>query len=91
MGNQDKGYVEFALQRLQFDLHGGAELFVEGCERLVQEQYRRAVYDRSRQGHALLLSAGQLMGLVVRSVGQSDLFEHRRRGLAPGAAAHAPV
>ena len=36
------------------------------------------VDQRAGDGHALLLAAGELGGLVVRAVGQPDRFERRQ-------------
>ena len=51
---------DLALNALQLPLHLLSQFQVERAERLVQEQRLRAVHERPRQRHALLLAARQL-------------------------------
>ena len=63
------------------DLHAAPGVQVPG--RLVGEEELRAVDQRPRDGHALLLAAGELRGFVVHAVAQAHALEHLRRALAP--------
>jgi hypothetical protein len=53
----DERDADLALQCLQFGLHGLAELQVEGTERFIQEEDRRAVDQRPGEGDPLTLAA----------------------------------
>ena len=67
---------DFLLDPLELDLHLLAELEVEGAQRLVQEQHRRAVDQRPRERDALRLPARDLVRLAVLEAGQLDELEH---------------
>ena len=68
------------------DFHAGVR--IEVARRLVGQQQGRAVDQRPRDGHALLLAAGHLRRLVVGAIGQADAVQQHVRkadGLAlPG-------
>ena len=66
------------LQLLQLDLHVLAQLQVERAERLVQQQERRLQHQAARNGHALLLPAGELVDTLRLRPGQAHAFEHLR-------------
>ena len=66
------------LRRWKIVHHLDARAGVEVAGRLVGQQDRRVVDERPRDGHALLLAAGQLVRVMVRPLLQAD----RRRGLA---------
>ena len=51
-----------ALQVLQFELHLRAQLAVQRGQRFIEQQHGGPVDQRARQGHALLLPAGQFIG-----------------------------
>ena len=74
-----------AIQRLQqvHDLLGAAP--VEIARRLVAHQQRRIRDQRARDRDALLLTAGQLVRLVLAAIGQTDQLQ-RRLARACGAA-----
>ena len=65
--------------------HVGAGDLVEGGERLVHQQQRRAEGDGAHEGDALLHAARQLVRVGVGELGQADLVEQlgRRRAVAP--------
>ena len=60
VGHVEEGDAHLALDALELDLHGLANLRVEGAHRLVEQQDARLIHQRARQRDALLLSAGQL-------------------------------
>src|SRR5690606_33679249 len=67
---------------LELDLHLLAQLEVERSERLVEQQDVRVVDERASQRDALLLPAGELVGLPLLVAGQVDQVEHRRHLVA---------
>ena len=56
---------------------------VEVAGGLVGEQERRLRDQRAGNGHALLLAAGELVGMMVRAVGEPHRVERRHRAFAP--------
>ena len=64
---------------------------VESAGRLVGEQEARVVHERPRDGDALLLSAGQLHGSVMRPIGEADPSERLQGALAAGLAVAAGI
>ncbi len=62
MRNVDGRDAQFLLDGADFSAQGNADLCIQGGERLVQQEHLWAVGKRTRQGHALLLSAGELAG-----------------------------
>ena len=54
---------------------GGAQVRVERGERLVQEQDLGFDRERPREGHALLLAAGELVGVAALQARQPDHLE----------------
>ena len=62
--------------------HRFAALRIEVAGRLVGEQDERLAGDGARDGDALLLTARQLAGQVLRAVRHADAFERRRRRAA---------
>ena len=67
VGHVDEGDADVALQLLELELHGFAQLGVERAERFVEQQHGGLVDQRPRQGDALLLAARQLARLAPRS------------------------
>ena len=60
VGDVDEGDADVALQLLELQLHGLAQLGVEGAEGLVEEQHGGPVDEGARERHALLLAAREL-------------------------------
>ena len=81
VGHVDEGDADLLLDALELDLEPFAQLEVEGAERLVEEQEVGPVDQRTGQGHALLLAAGELVRLASLVAGEMDELEH-----LPGAA-----
>ena len=65
MRDQQEGYAKVAVQVLQLQLHGRAQLLVERRQRLVEQQHARLVDQCPRQRDALLLPAGKLVDLSL--------------------------
>ncbi len=76
MGHVDERDPDLLLDALELDLHLLAQLEVEGAERLVEEQHRRAVDERPRERDALGLAAGDLGRLALLEARQLDELEH---------------
>ena len=64
VGDVDEGEPDLGLDALELDLHLAAQLEVERAERLVEQQHLGVVDQRAGQCHALLLAAGELVGLA---------------------------
>src|SRR5262252_2920026 len=77
------GDSALAIQALEnpHDFDAGFRVEVPG--RLVGQQDRRVVDQRARDGDALLLSARELVRMMVGAVAQADEFEHLLRTLVP--------
>ncbi len=73
---------ELRLEELELELHLLAQLPVEGAERLVEQQDRRAVDERPCERDALLLAAGELGGLAVGEAAHLHHVERGRHALA---------
>src|SRR5471030_1441410 len=56
--DEDRGEAKPALQAADLELHGLAQLAVEGAERLVEQQQTRIEDDGAGQRHPLLLATG---------------------------------
>src|SRR5437773_2075675 len=56
------------------DLDTGSAVEVAG--RLIGEQHLGIVDQRARNGHTLLLAAGELAGMMVLATGESDCCKH---------------
>ena len=65
MGHDHEGGAEADLQVHELELGLLAQLLVERGERLVEQQDARAFRQRARQGDALALPAGELLGIAV--------------------------
>jgi hypothetical protein len=85
------GDAEPAVERSDLRAHLRAQRGVEVGERFVEEEHLRAAHDRAPHGHALPLSAGELLGAALEQVLDA---EHRHRlgdqalALGLGGAAH---
>ena len=75
----DEREPELALDALQLELHLLAELQVERAQRLVEQEHLRAVDQRARERHALLLTAGQLARLALVEPFEPDDAEQLAR------------
>ena len=79
MGDVDKGLFGLLLNLLELELHAFAQLEVECAERLVEKNDRRIADQGSRNGDALLLTAGELGDralFVALQVNNGEHFEH---------------
>ena len=61
----DERDADLLLQVDELDLQLLAELRVECCERLVEQQHRRMRDERARDRNALLLAAGELVRIAL--------------------------
>ena len=71
MGNDHHGLAalrKITDDRLHFAYHGG----VEGAGRLIQQYHIRIHGQRPCDGHALLLPAGELLGILEFPPGEAD-------------------
>ncbi len=60
MSDVQEGDAHFALDALEFELHGLANLGVQGAHRLVQKQHLRSIDEGARESDALLLTTREL-------------------------------
>ena len=74
MRDVNEGDAGAPLQRAQLLLKFLAQIEVERGQRLVEQQDLRFVHERAGQGHALLLTAGELRGLARGEFGDADQF-----------------
>src|SRR3954466_7243525 len=72
-----EGDADVPLDALELDLELLAQPQVERAERLVEEERPRAVDERARERHALLLATGELAGLALAQAAEL----HEREGL----------
>ena len=79
VGDHDDGHVLLLVDLVEerHDLVAG--LLVEVAGRLVGEQERRIVAERTRHGHALAFAAGKLCGTVAETVAETDDFRQFKR------------
>ena len=85
MRDVDERDADLALQALQLDLHLLAQLQVERAERLVEQQHRRPVHERTRQRDALALPAAELARPAVLEAGERHHVSISRAALAVSA------
>ena len=81
VGDHDERHA-IARQLLDYAEHFAHELGVERGRDFIAQQQRRLHRERARDGHALLLSARELIGISVELVAETDAFEHLLRDLA---------
>ena len=74
----DARFVEFL--EYPHDFHARARIQI--TRRLVGQQYRRFVDQRAGNRDPLLLAAGELIGMMIRAVGQTDDLQRVDRVLA---------
>ena len=90
VGHHDDGDPVFLVE-LSKQVHDfPAGLRVEIARRLVGQKDRRFVGHGAGDGHALLLAAGKLRGMVVHARFQAHLFQQLPHAFAPLAAAEPP-
>jgi len=75
VGNQHYG-VSLLVQLLQKPQHLAASMGVQRAGGLVRQNDRRVAHQCPRNGHALLLAAGKLVGAVFQLVAKPHLFQH---------------
>ena len=75
VGDEDEGDADLLLQRGQLGSQRVPQLRVERAQRLVQQQHRRLEDQRPRQGDALLLPAGHLVGAAAGVLGEPHQLE----------------
>ena len=73
--DHDEGDADVALDPLELDLHGLAQLEVEGAERLVEQQHLRVHDERAGQRDALLHAARELRRLGLLAPGEAHELE----------------
>src|SRR3954452_13447749 len=77
------------LERLDEELHLLAKLEVECAQRLVEKEHARAVDQRARERHPLLLASGKLSRLSPFHTGELYELEHASDLLAHVLTLHA--
>ena len=73
MSDVDEGNTNLLLDALELNLHVLAQLQVQSAQRLVQKQHLGAVHQGAGDGHPLLLTAGELVGVVSCPLRQAHL------------------
>ena len=73
IGDKDGGNFGFQLDAAHLLTHLHAEAGVQVAQRLVQKQKGRILDQRPGDGHTLLLTAGELLGLTLQKV--LDLYQ----------------
>ncbi len=76
VGHIDGGDAEVALHRPDLLAQGHADLGIESRERLVEQQHLGLDGQRAGEGDALLLPAGELIGVAAAEIGQLDEPQH---------------
>jgi hypothetical protein len=89
VGDDDGRVAELALQHLQLAPHPLTGGHVQVRQRLVEQQHRRVADQRTGEGDALLLPAGQARGPQIEHVGHLEPFRQPLHALvrvldAPG-------
>src|ERR1700760_4235242 len=84
VGDQDHGLVQLGLEPDQLVLQGVADDGVDRAERLVHEQHRRVRGQGPGHADALLLAAGQLVGVAPGHVLVQADQVHQLAGPVPG-------
>ena len=81
VGHIDECDPHGLLNALQLVLHVLAQTQIERTQRLVKQQHLRAVDQRARNGHALLLTAGKGSDLPVLKALEGHDLQHLRHAL----------
>ena len=76
VGHVDEGDAEVFLKRLELQLHLLAQLQIQRAQRLIQQEKLRVVGERSCDGDALLLAAGELVRLPLSHLSELDQLQH---------------
>ena len=74
--------VELTLEALELELHLLAQLEIERTQRLIEQQDLGTVDQGACDGDALLLAAGQLIGLAALKAAELHQIEHLHHALA---------
>ena len=90
VGDEEGGGADLELDPADLVAQLGADLGVEGRQRLVEQQHGRLDGQGPGQRHALLLAAGQLAGVAVRVLAEADQLELLLATLRSRAAVLAP-
>ena len=90
VGDHDDG-AALLVQLLEQGHHLPAGLLIQRAGGLVGQQDRGVAHQRPGDGHALLLAAGELVGVVVHAVGKAHALQHLLRALLALAGRHARV
>jgi hypothetical protein len=86
----DERDAEVGLEPLELELHLAAQLEIHRAERLVEQEYPRAVDEGARQGDSLLLAARQLAWGPNDQLGQAYHFQRARHALPALGRGHPP-
>ncbi len=70
--HDDKLILGYLLENIHY-LHGG--IGVQRAGRLIRQKYIRVVHEGARNGDALHLPAGHLVGLFIYLLSKADLFK----------------
>ena len=90
VGDENGRDLEPSLDLVEAPSQLRSNLDVQRAEGLVQEKDLGLVGERPRQGHALLLSAGELVGVAVAQSSEADEVEQLLALAAPLGSRHAP-
>jgi hypothetical protein len=74
--DEHHGHAALAIECPQCREDVGGRCRVEIAGRLVRQHDGRIVHQRTRNGHTLLLAAGELVGLILRAVAEAQQAEH---------------
>ena len=83
VGDEQRRDAEPLLDAADLDAQLVAHARVERRQRLVEQQHARLDRERSGERDALLLAAGELVGVVAGVVGEADELEHLLGARAP--------
>ena len=83
MGHEHRGHADALLDTLEFNPHVLAQIGVERRQRFIEQQHVRLDDDGAGERNALLLAAGEFLGIAPPEIGQLHQFE-RSCHLAPG-------
>ena len=76
MGHHQRRQTQLDDQFAQKDPRLFPQLSVEVRQGFIQQNDRRVIYQRPADGHALLLSSGELMRVAIAKMPQAQLIEH---------------